>query len=140
MWFDKWVNPCPLRDMLTVKNIVRFDISLSDTVSALISNGSWRWPHDWSTRFLNVVNIPVRKINNDLDDEIVWRDVRGGFQRFSVPPRLVDVLAFLISSKGSSVSNVISCTMLAAMTYYLWNEQNSRLFKKKKSTADQIVQ
>nr|GEU70204.1 hypothetical protein [Tanacetum cinerariifolium] len=48
----------------------------------------------------------------------------------SVPPRLVDVLAFLIPSKGPSVSNVISQIVLAAMTYCLWNEWNSILFKK----------
>ncbi|GJV00358.1 putative gag-pol polyprotein [Tanacetum coccineum] len=237
--FDKWDDPCSLRDMLTVRNIVRSDFSLSETVSDLISNGSWRWPHDWSSRFLNVVNIHVPEINNDLDDEFVWRDVRGVFQRFSVarawnslrlrvdvvdwyhfiwfphciprhaihmwlvikekfktqdrlrqwdvgpsiylnllkcplcdmvpdshshlffewlfayqvwfqvlalngmssvPPRFVDVLAFLIPSKGSSVSNVISWIVLAATTYCLWNEQNSRLFKKKKLNADQIVQ
>nr|GEV25139.1 hypothetical protein [Tanacetum cinerariifolium] len=54
--------------------------------------------------------------------------------------RFMDVLAFLIPSKGSSVSNVISRIVLAATTYCLWNERNSRLFKKKKSTADQIMQ
>ncbi|GJX57723.1 sodium/hydrogen exchanger 6, partial [Tanacetum coccineum] len=31
MLFDKWADPCPLCDMLTVRNIVRSDISLSDT-------------------------------------------------------------------------------------------------------------
>ncbi|GKD87058.1 hypothetical protein Tco_1358212, partial [Tanacetum coccineum] len=51
-----------------------------------------------------------------------------------------DVLAFLIPSKGFSVSNVISQIVLAATTYCLWNERNSRLFKKKKSTANQVVQ
>ncbi|GJV21152.1 uncharacterized protein Tco_1370172 [Tanacetum coccineum] len=239
MWFDKWTDPCPLREMLTVRNIVRSNFSLLDMVSDLISNGSWRWPHDWSSRFPNVVNVPVLEINNDLDDKIVWRDGRGVFQCFSVagawdslwlradvvdwyhviwfphciprhaihmllmikemlktqdrmrqwdvgpsidlnllkcplcdmvldshsylffkcsfvsqvwfqvraltgmssvPPRFVDVLAFLIPSKGSLVSNVISWNVLAATTYCLWNEQNSRLFKKKKSIADQIVQ
>nr|GEV14472.1 hypothetical protein [Tanacetum cinerariifolium] len=106
--------------------------------SDLISNGSWRWPHDWSSRFSNVANIPVSDIINELDDAIVWRDVHGvcAFTGMSsVPPRLVDVIAFLIPSKGSSVSNVISRIVLAD----LWNEQNSRLFKKKKSTANQIV-
>ncbi|GKC83208.1 putative RNA-directed DNA polymerase [Tanacetum coccineum] len=238
MWFDKWADFCPLRDMLTVRNIVRSGFSLLDTVSDLIDNGSWKWPHDWLSRFLNIVNIPVPDINNE-DDAIVWHDVRGVFQHFSVagswdslrlradvvdcyhvvwfpyciprhaihmwlvimekpktqdrlrqwdvgpsidlnllrcplcdmvpdshshlffeslfaslvwfqvrayigmdsmPPRLVDVLAFLIPSKGSSVSNVISWIVLAAMTYCVWNERNSRLFKKKKSTADQLVQ
>nr|GEY00043.1 hypothetical protein [Tanacetum cinerariifolium] len=161
MWFDRWADPCPLRDMLTVRNIVRSDFSLSDTVSDLISNGSWRWPHDWSSRFLNVVNILVPDINNDLDDVIVWRDVQrhvvwfphciprhaihmwlvikeklktqdrlcqwdvgpGLVRTFTgisfVPPRLVDVLVFLIPTKGSSVSNVISWIVLAATTYCL---------------------
>ncbi|GKA71267.1 protein LAZ1, partial [Tanacetum coccineum] len=84
MWFDRWADPCLLRDMLTVRNIVCSGFSLSSTVSDLISNGSWRWPHDWSSRFPNVVNIPVQDINNDLDDVIVWHDVQGVFQRFSV--------------------------------------------------------
>ncbi|GKE00653.1 hypothetical protein Tco_1388636 [Tanacetum coccineum] len=228
MWFDRWADPCPLRDMIMVRNIVCSGFSLSSTVSDLISNGSWRWPHDWSSRFSNVFNIYVPDINSDLDDVIVWRDIRGVFQRFSiagawdslrlradvidwyhvvwfphciprhashlwlvikeklktqdrlrqwdvgpsidlnllrcplcdmvpdshsylffecsfasqvwfqvrastsmsfVPPRLVDVLAFLIQSKGSSVSNVISWLVLAAMNYCLWNERNLRLFE-----------
>ncbi|GJR25720.1 zinc knuckle CX2CX4HX4C containing protein [Tanacetum coccineum] len=194
MWFDRWADSCPLRDMLTVRNIVRSGFSLSNTVSDLISNGAWRWPHDWSSRFLNVFNIPVLDINNELDDVIVWRDVQEEKMKTqdrlwqwdvgpsidlnllrcplcevvpdsnshlffectfasqvwfqvraltgmsSVPPRLVDVLAFLIPSKGSSVSNVISRIVLAITTYCLWYERNSRLFNKKKSTANQIVQ
>ncbi|GKC19265.1 hypothetical protein Tco_1021415 [Tanacetum coccineum] len=132
MWFDRWADPCSLRDMITVRNIVCSGFSLSSTVSDLISNGSWRWPHDWSFRFLNVFNILVPDINSDLDDVIVWHDIRGvraltGMS--SVPPRLVDVLAFLIPSKGSLVSNVISRLVLAAMTYCLWNERNLRLFE-----------
>nr|GEU95659.1 hypothetical protein [Tanacetum cinerariifolium] len=70
----------------------------------------------------------------------VWFQVRPFTGMSSVPHSLVDVLAFLIQSKGSSVSNVISRIVLAAMTYCLWNERNSRLFNKKKSTADQLVQ
>ncbi|GJX68841.1 sodium/hydrogen exchanger 6 [Tanacetum coccineum] len=176
---------------LGIRKLDDFNVALMATI----------WPHDWSSRFPNVVNIPVPEINNELDDLIVWRDVHGVFHRFtiarawdslqlradvvdwyhvvwfphcipqhalhmwlvikeklktqdrlwqwdiraftdmsSIPPRLVDVLAFLIPSKGSSVSNVISRIVLAAITYCLWNEQNSRLLKKKKSTADQVVQ
>ncbi|GKE56113.1 reverse transcriptase domain, reverse transcriptase zinc-binding domain protein, partial [Tanacetum coccineum] len=73
-------------------------------------------------------------------DRLRQWDVRAITGMYFVPPRFVDVLAFLIPSKGSLVSNVISWIVLAAMTYCLWNEQNSRLFKKKKSNADQIVQ
>nr|GEU56331.1 hypothetical protein [Tanacetum cinerariifolium] len=76
-----------------------------------------RWPHDWSSRFLNIVNILVPNINHELDDVIVGVMFKG-FSNISqlvhaftgmssVPPQLMDVLAFLIPSKGSSVSNVI---------------------------------
>ncbi|GKD32326.1 reverse transcriptase domain, reverse transcriptase zinc-binding domain protein [Tanacetum coccineum] len=210
MWFDRWADPFPLCDMLMVRNIVCSGFSLSNTVCDLISNGSWRWPHDWSARFPNVVNIPVPDINNELYDVIVWRDVHGVFHRFSVAgaweslqlradvvdwyhviwfphciprhalhmwlvikeklktqdrlrqwdvgpnidlnllrcplcelvPDSHSLLFFECSfaSQGSSVSNVISRLVLAVTTYCLWNEQNSRLFNKKKSTADQIVQ
>ncbi|GJY61859.1 putative reverse transcriptase domain-containing protein [Tanacetum coccineum] len=169
-----WVQ-CIHSYKLKVRNIVCSGFSLSNTISDLVSNGAWRWPHDWSSRFPNIVNIHVPNINNELDDVIVWRNVQGVWfphcipshalhmwlvikeklktqdrlrqwdvRAFtgmsSVPPRLVDVLVFLIPSKGSSISNVISQIVLATMTYCLWNEWNSRLFKKKKSTADQIVQ
>ncbi|GKD09685.1 hypothetical protein Tco_1189370, partial [Tanacetum coccineum] len=70
MWFDRWVDGCPLRDTLTVRNIVRSGFSLTDSVSDLISNGYWRWPPDWSTRF--------------PDDLIVWRNDNGVCHPFSV--------------------------------------------------------
>nr|GEW60074.1 reverse transcriptase domain, reverse transcriptase zinc-binding domain protein [Tanacetum cinerariifolium] len=47
----------------------------------------------------------------------IWFQVRASTGMSSVSPRLVDVLAFLIPSKGSSVSNVISRIVLAATTY-----------------------
>ncbi|PWA43480.1 RNA-directed DNA polymerase, eukaryota, Reverse transcriptase zinc-binding domain protein [Artemisia annua] len=50
-------------------------------------------------------------------------------------------LTFLIPiSKGRSVISIISRLLLAATTYYLWMERNSRLFKRKKSTVAEVVQ
>ncbi|GJU30304.1 sodium/hydrogen exchanger 6 [Tanacetum coccineum] len=72
-------------------------------------------------------------------DRLRQWDVHAFTGMSSVPPCLVDVLAFLIPTKGSSVSNFLSRIVLAATTYWLWNERNSRLFKKKKSNANQIV-
>ncbi|GKA04101.1 hypothetical protein Tco_0676882 [Tanacetum coccineum] len=62
--------------------------------------------------------------------------VRVLFGMDSIPPQLVDVIAFLIPiSMGRSVICIVSRILLVATTYYLWNERNSRLFKKKTSTA-----
>ncbi|GJS29317.1 putative RNA-directed DNA polymerase, eukaryota, reverse transcriptase zinc-binding domain protein [Tanacetum coccineum] len=185
MWFDRWADSFPLHDMLTVRNIVHFGFSLSNTVSDLISNGSRRWPYDWLARFPNVVNILLPNINNELDDVIVWRDVHGVFHRFSVAgacdslrlradvvnwyhvfwfphciPRHALHMWLVIKKKLKTQDrlrqwdvspnidlNLLRCPLfvhllivLAATTYCLWNEWNSRLFKRKKSTADQIAQ
>ncbi|GJT30735.1 hypothetical protein Tco_0911010 [Tanacetum coccineum] len=57
----------------------------------------------------------------------------------TIPPRFADVLEFLIIIKGDRC-NVVSRLLLAATSYYLWNERNSRLFKKKSSTVPQIIE
>ncbi|GKB20015.1 hypothetical protein Tco_0853938 [Tanacetum coccineum] len=56
----------------------------------------------------------------------------------AIPPRIEDALAFITPiSKGNSVLRIISRIVLAVATYYLWNERNSRLFKKRVSFAEQ---
>ncbi|GJU59530.1 retrovirus-related pol polyprotein from transposon TNT 1-94 [Tanacetum coccineum] len=58
-----------------------------------------------------------------------------------IPPRLAYVVSFLIPiSKGRSVISVVSRILLVATTYYLWNEGNSRLFKKKTLTVPQLFE
>nr|GEV86720.1 hypothetical protein [Tanacetum cinerariifolium] len=69
---------------LGIRRIKDFNIALMATHIWCILINKESWPHDWSSRFPNVVNILVLNINNNLDDEIVWCDVQGVFQRFSV--------------------------------------------------------
>ncbi|GKC27351.1 VIER F-box protein 2 [Tanacetum coccineum] len=69
--------------------------------------------------------------------------VSGSWSRWygSNPPRFADISTYLIpSSKGTSVVSIISRLLLGAVSYYIWSERNSRLFKKKASTVPQIVQ
>ncbi|GKA03094.1 reverse transcriptase domain, reverse transcriptase zinc-binding domain protein [Tanacetum coccineum] len=84
MWFDRWADGCPLRDKLTVRNIVRSGLLLTDKVRDLISNGIWRWPSDWYDRFPDVVSIHVPPICESRDDCLVWRDNDGVNHPFSV--------------------------------------------------------
>ncbi|GJU85135.1 ribonuclease H-like domain-containing protein [Tanacetum coccineum] len=59
----------------------------------------------------------------------------------AIPPRIEDALVFITPiSKGNSVLRIISRIVLAAATYYLWNEINLRLFKKMVLFAEQIFQ
>ena len=71
----------------------------------------------------------------------VWLQVRSLSGMDAVPPVLEDVLMFLIPiSKGRSVVSILSRLLLAATTYYLWMERNSRLFKHKKAKVEEVVQ
>ncbi|GKA00674.1 hypothetical protein Tco_0673339 [Tanacetum coccineum] len=84
MWFDKWTELCPIRSMLSIRDIVRSGFTLTYSVRDLISNGSWSWPPNWHHRFPLLVSISVPNVHNDLDDVVVWHDVRGSFRPFSV--------------------------------------------------------
>ncbi|GJZ22668.1 putative gag-pol polyprotein [Tanacetum coccineum] len=68
---------CPLKDFLSNRDIVRSGFSLENSVSNLISDGVWRWPLDWLSRFpfLAQLNVPV--LLDDMDDVILWRDRDG---------------------------------------------------------------
>lgn len=69
----------------------------------------------------------------------VWTRVCALCGMDNVPPRLDDVVSFLIPlSKGRSASGVISRLLLAASCYSIWGERNSRLFKKGMKSYTQV--
>ncbi|GJU23248.1 hypothetical protein Tco_1156590 [Tanacetum coccineum] len=71
----------------------------------------------------------------------VWLQVHALCGMDSISPRLADVIAFIVPiSKGKKVINILSRIMVAATSYYIWLERNGKLFKKKTSSPDQIVQ
>nr|GEV72130.1 reverse transcriptase domain, reverse transcriptase zinc-binding domain protein [Tanacetum cinerariifolium] len=83
------------------------------------------------------------RLRDDVVDwfHVVWLQMRGLSGMDVIPPRLADVVSFLVLiSKGRSVTSVVSRLLLAATSYYLWIERNLRLFRKKKSTVSQLVE
>ncbi|GJT77137.1 sodium/hydrogen exchanger 6 [Tanacetum coccineum] len=126
-WVHTWDDVCPLKDMLSNRDIARSGFSLNDSVPFLI---------------------------DDIDNVILWRGRDGVLRPFSVwskvrvlcgmnfvSPRLMDVSAFIVPiSKGRTVVSILSWIVVAATSYYIWLERNTRLFKKKISSPDQIVE
>ncbi|GJX71240.1 reverse transcriptase domain, reverse transcriptase zinc-binding domain protein [Tanacetum coccineum] len=99
---------------------------------------------------LNLLKCPLCNVVPDSHSHLffectyssqVWSQIRVLIDMNNIDPRIEDVLAFIIPvSKSKSVVSIISRIVLAATTYYLWNERNSRLFKKKIALVDQVVQ
>ncbi|GJS29411.1 hypothetical protein Tco_0490031 [Tanacetum coccineum] len=75
---------CPIKDLLSNRDITRLGFSLDDSVSNLISDGVWRWPIDWLSRILVLAHLHVPLLLDDLDDVILWRDSDGVLRPFSV--------------------------------------------------------
>nr|GEV24421.1 hypothetical protein [Tanacetum cinerariifolium] len=69
----------------------------------------------------------------------VWFKVRALCGMDSISPWLTDVMTFVVPiSKGKT--SILSRIVVATSSYYIWLEMNGRLFKKKTSSPDQIVQ
>ncbi|GJY57254.1 reverse transcriptase domain, reverse transcriptase zinc-binding domain protein [Tanacetum coccineum] len=99
---------------------------------------------------LNLLRCPLCDLVPDSHDHLffecsfssqVWYQVRALCGIDSISHRLADVIAFIVPiSKGKTVISILSRIVVAATSYYIWLERNGRLFKKKTSSLDQIVQ
>ncbi|GJY72197.1 hypothetical protein Tco_0475900 [Tanacetum coccineum] len=151
---------CPLKDMFSNRDIARSGFSLDDSTNNLIADGVWRWLLDWLSTFPIMAQLQVPLLLDDINDVILWHDRDGVLWPFSVacawdtiwtradivncmdsiPPRLIDVTTFINPiSKGKTMVSILFKLVLAATSYYIWLERNGRLFKKKTSSPDQIV-
>ncbi|GJR08348.1 sodium/hydrogen exchanger 6 [Tanacetum coccineum] len=119
VWFDRWTDVCPLKDLLSNRDIVRSGFSLDD--SKLKTQDRLR---QWDCSF----------------SSHVWSNVRVLCGIDAIPPHLIGVVAFIVPlSKGKTVVSILFRIVFAATSYYIWLERNGRLFKNKTSTPDQIV-
>ncbi|GJU07555.1 hypothetical protein Tco_1123985 [Tanacetum coccineum] len=99
---------------------------------------------------LNLLRRPLCDLVPDSHDHLffecsfslhMWSHVRALCGMDFISHRLIDVIAFIILiSKGKMVISILSRIVVVATTYYIWLERNGRLFKKKTSSSDQIVQ
>ena len=77
VWFDKWCDDCPLRDLKTVRQITSAGFDLKDKVADVIEEGAWKWQPNW-------IQIHVPPISPNLEDKLLWRDFNGDLKEFSV--------------------------------------------------------
>ncbi|GJX42952.1 reverse transcriptase domain, reverse transcriptase zinc-binding domain protein [Tanacetum coccineum] len=109
----------------------------------------WQWDVGPSID-LNLLRCPLCDLVPDSHDHLffecafssqVWSKVRVLCSMDSILPRLIDIITFISPiSKGKTAVSNLSRLVLAATSYYIWLEKNGRLFKKKTSSSDQIVQ
>ncbi|GKF33031.1 hypothetical protein Tco_0106231, partial [Tanacetum coccineum] len=70
-----------------------------------------------------------------------WCHVRKLIGMQSVAPVMDDILAWLIPiSKLRSIRSMLPKLVLAASTYFIWQELNSWIFKMQKRSKEQVIE
>ncbi|GJT02058.1 hypothetical protein Tco_0823227 [Tanacetum coccineum] len=117
----------------------------------LIANNSWKWPVAWYNLFPVLNQVALIELNNDHVDKLYWKTLDGQEKEFSI--RSVwdnirahrdevgwdDIIAWIVSiSKFKTVSSVVGSLVLAASSYYVWQERSNRLFSKGERRVEEL--
>nr|GEU57430.1 hypothetical protein [Tanacetum cinerariifolium] len=132
--------------------------NLSFKVNELIVNNSWSWPIVWLVKYHSLNSIVVSPLSTSCD-RMVWVDLSNNEVGFSVsnvwecirlrsdsigciPSDLNAIINFISPlAKLRFVKSVISKLVFAAAYYFIWQERNNWLFRKKKrSYIQELVQ
>ncbi|GKC47857.1 hypothetical protein Tco_1065579 [Tanacetum coccineum] len=84
VWFDKWCDVCPLRNMISVRDITRFGFSLNAVVHELMLNEEWTWASNRYSKYPSIAQVIVPALNSNIPDSVLWRDPNGIPNQFSV--------------------------------------------------------
>ncbi|GKC97534.1 hypothetical protein Tco_1167809 [Tanacetum coccineum] len=124
------------------------------TLISLIGDHSGKFRYV-ASKYPPLVNIMVLRLSNEVD-RLMWRNLANVDSDFSVakvwehlkhfsgisniPSELNSIVDFLIpSAKLRSARSVIAKLIFAASCYFIWQERNERLFRKKKRSHDQVI-
>ncbi|GJY76498.1 hypothetical protein Tco_0481614 [Tanacetum coccineum] len=83
LWFDNWCPLSPSSYILTVRDITREGLHLTNKVVDMVSNNAWSWPIEWASKFPMFNNSYVHSLDANKSDILFWRNMHGLEKRFS---------------------------------------------------------
>ena len=84
IWFDRWCDNGPLCKLINERVLYQANISIKAKVADMIRGERWKWPREWNSRFGEILNIPVPKLTDNVDDKAMWINRKGKEKTFSV--------------------------------------------------------
>ncbi|GKD26194.1 hypothetical protein Tco_1232408 [Tanacetum coccineum] len=66
-----------------ILQIYRAGLGLSDKVNEIIVSGMWKWPAEWTSKYLMLANLAVLNLSN-ASDGLLWRHISNDESNFSV--------------------------------------------------------
>lgn len=67
----------------------------------------------------------------------VWNKVSSGTMMVNVPNRWIDITSFLeVHANSKTPNHIVNRLVLAATSYFIWQERNNRLFRNQTRPPD----
>ncbi|GJR75171.1 putative reverse transcriptase domain, reverse transcriptase zinc-binding domain protein [Tanacetum coccineum] len=152
LWFDRWCDIGPLCYMISTRDMYRAGLTPLSKVKDIIYNGSWNWPVVLIEKysFLSTCSVPIV---NGSPDAIVCRSnivvkrklkMQDRISTWDGSPMIANdvysIIDYLLPYAERRTSrSVIAKLVVAASTYFIWQERNRRLFKNNKRTSNQVI-
>ncbi|GJX25505.1 hypothetical protein Tco_0231801 [Tanacetum coccineum] len=114
-----------------------------DKVVDVMHNGEWSWEADW-------LDIQPPLLDPNKDDMLFWRDNNGNLKPFSsyvrkyaamehIDSRMANIISWLYPLLSTnSARSICSRLVVAASAYYIWQERNNLIFRKKARNVKQV--
>ncbi|GJY29596.1 RNA-directed DNA polymerase, eukaryota, reverse transcriptase zinc-binding domain protein [Tanacetum coccineum] len=158
IWFDCWSYSRPLADIISKRDIHRAGFVLSSKVKDVVSNGEWSWPIECTTKYISIIPMGSKSFNCEDRFRMAYKlsfSTTGRAKRRlqtqdllrplgSDLPNVIGSISVIVDvlipiAKRRSVRSVVVKLVVAACSYYIWQERNLRLFKNQKSTQAQVT-
>ncbi|GJV50687.1 hypothetical protein Tco_1446428 [Tanacetum coccineum] len=153
-WFDMWDTNGPVMSHIMNRAISSAGFTTRDNVANVVHGTDWKWPQSWFMRFPSLSNFIVHVLQENKEDNLLWKASDGLFNEFSVIWSIVgkavempsispiwnDIISWLLPlSLKDNVSSIVRRLILASSVYFIWQERNNRIHSKPSRNEDQVA-
>nr|GEW49903.1 hypothetical protein [Tanacetum cinerariifolium] len=124
-------------NQLSSWDISRNGFHLQSHVAELVSNNGWLCPQDWLLKAPNLHLMRPPNLDENSCDTYFWCDSNADMD--VVPSVLTDIASYLQPLAETRTAKIVLGKLLpAATSYYIWIEQNNRLFKDARKSSKEL--
>ena len=89
VWYDRWNDNRPIGEYVTQRDMYDARINNTATVADLVNENGWLWPDSLTSKYPEILNIPVPTLN-DSKDRVWWVTNNGLKVKFTTAQAWLD--------------------------------------------------
>ncbi|GJR51054.1 hypothetical protein Tco_1401575 [Tanacetum coccineum] len=141
VWFDRWCALSQLASLISNRDINRASFHSSSKVVDVSDVDSWNCPIEWQDKYPMACSLIVPILDPSSRDLLIWEHMKMFAGLPNCSSSLEDIVTFLVPiSKKCSARSVIAKLVFVACSYFIWQERNYRLFKKRERSKEQVLE